>query len=82
MITDAILDMLFGLISAAFALLPSGDNIALPGSPSWSVLATANVILPIDYFLTLMGVATAVMTVGLVYWGIFKVLNLIRGSGA
>lgn len=82
MITDAIFDVFFGVINAAFSLLPSGAGLVIPGSPSWSVLATANLILPIDYVLVLFGVASGFMTVGLVYWGVMKVFNMIRGSGA
>lgn len=82
MVTDAILDFLFGLIEATFVLLPDGSGIALPESPGFSVLAAANVVLPIDVFLNVSGVAVSVMTVGLAYWGIMKVINLVRGSGA
>lgn len=81
MVTDAILDFLFGVVEATFVLLPQG-SVSLPSGPGWSVLAAANVVLPIDVFLTASGVAVSVMTVGLAYWAVMKVLNLVRGSGA
>lgn len=82
MIVDALFDLLFGLLDAGLSLLPSGAGLVLPGTPLWSVLSTANVVLPVDLFLITLGFSVQVMTVGLVYWGIMKVLNLLRGSGA
>lgn len=81
MVTDAVLSFMFGIIEASFLLLPSG-TVTLPQGPGWSVLAAANVVLPIDVFLTAAGVATSVMTLGLSYWVVMKVVNLVRGSGA
>jgi hypothetical protein len=81
MVTDAILDFFFGLIEGLFILLPEG-NVSLPSSPGFSVLAAANVVLPIDVFLTVGGVAVGVMTAGLAYWVVMKVVNIVRGSGA
>ena len=81
MITDGLLDFLFGFLEATFALLPQGD-LNIPETDGFGVLAAANVVLPIDIFLTVGGLATSVMTVGLSYWGIMKVINLIRGAGA
>lgn len=81
MVTDAILDFFFGVIEAMFILLPSGEFV-LPSSPGFGVLAAANVVLPVDVFLNASGVAVAIMTAGLAYWAIMKVINLVRGSGA
>lgn len=81
MITDAILDFIFTLIEGAFVLLPVGD-VALPSGPGWGALAAANVVLPIDIFLTFSGIAVSIMTVGLAYWVLMKAINLVRGAGA
>lgn len=82
MITDAIFNLFFGVIEAAFILLPSGDGIVMPEAGDWSMLAVANIILPIDVFLNFFGIAVGIMTAGLAYWGVMKAVNLIRGSGA
>lgn len=82
MVTDAILDFLFGVCEFGFHLLPSGDSLVVPGSPSWSVLSAANTVLPIDYFLTAMGFTFAFMVTGLAFWAVWKIINVVRGSGA
>jgi len=81
MVTDAILDFFFGAVEALFVLLPDGDFV-LPSSPGFGVLAAANVVLPVDVFLNAAGVAVAIMTAGLAYWVVMKVINIVRGSGA
>jgi len=82
MITDTLLNWLFGAIEAMVRLLPDGQGILIPESPAWDVLATANLILPLDHVITMLGVAGSLMVVGLTYWGVMKAVNLIRGSGA
>lgn len=82
MVTDALLSLVFGLIDAAFFLLPDGSGIDIEQVGGYNLLAVANVVLPIDHALSLLGIAGAIMTVGLTYWVIMKALNLLRGSGA
>jgi hypothetical protein len=82
MVTDAILDFFFGFLEATLILLPDGSALVPPDAPALTVLAAANVVLPIDILLNTMGFAVGVMTVGLAYWGVMKGINLIRGSGA
>jgi hypothetical protein len=76
MITDAILDILFTAFNALFALFPS---YTLPQSPGLSMLAAANIVLPIDTFVTLMTGSIAFVFVGLGVWLIDRLIRLIRG---
>ena len=82
MITDALLTILFGLIDLVISLLPDGASVAAPETPAWGLLSAANTVIPIDYILTALGVAVPLMLAGLAFWGVMKVINLIRGSGA
>jgi hypothetical protein len=79
MISDAILDVLFAVVSGVVGLFPTWQ---LPNGPGLTVLAAANVVIPFDVLFFWLGVTIAFGIVGLVYWGIMVVVNLIRGSGA
>jgi|FaiFalDrversion2_1042247.scaffolds.fasta_scaffold31006_2 hypothetical protein len=75
MITDAFLDLVEGLIRAVLALFPRW-------SPDVSWLAPVNVFLPVDTLSLVLGVMWGFVGAGLVVWGVMKVANLLRGSGA
>lgn len=79
MISDALLDVLFVLVSGVVGLFPTWS---LPNGPGLSVLATANIVIPFDVLFFWIGVTIAFGVVGLTYWGIMVVVNIIRGSGA
>lgn len=75
MVTDAFLNMVQALASAAFALFPTW-------TPDLGVLPVVNLFLPVDYLSVAFGIVLAFGQVGLVIWGIMKVVNVVRGSGA
>jgi hypothetical protein len=81
MITDGILDFFFGIITFVFGLLPNGDT-SLNLNTNMSSLAAANTVLPIDYLFLLLGISIPIMITGLAFWSMFKLFNMIRGSGA
>ena len=79
MITDAILDVLFGVVNGIISLFPT---FSIPPGPGFSALAAASIIIPFDTFAFWLGVTIAVGAVALAYKAIMVVINLIRGSGA
>lgn len=76
MITDAILDMVEGLIRLVLLLFPEWTP------PGVQALAPVNVFLPLDWLAWAFGVVWGMASAGLVVWGVMKVANLLRGSGA
>lgn len=79
MISDAVLDVLFAVVAGVIGLFPTWQ---LPNGPGLSALTAANIVIPFDVLLFWVGVTFAIGIVGLTYWGIMVVINLIRGSGA
>jgi hypothetical protein len=75
MIADAILDMVEGLIRLVFSLFPTW-------TPDVRALAPLNVFLPLDWLAWALGVMWAFAGAGLAVWGLMKIANLLRGSGA
>jgi hypothetical protein len=80
MITTALLTVVNVILMAALLLFPSySPNIQ---SPAWTMLAAANIVLPIDVWVLTTGIAIAAMAAGLGVWAVKMIVNVIRGSGA
>lgn len=80
MIIAGLLKLLNVIVLAALFLFP---NYEIPtGSPGFTALSAANIVLPLDTWATLSGATIAVMGAGLLVWVVMKAVNLVRGSGA
>lgn len=82
MITDAIINLLKGIISGLLNMLPSSPSF-LQGSisPFVSRLAPLNSVLPIQEVFTFLLFAFTVTSVFLTTWVVNRIINLIRGAG-
>jgi hypothetical protein len=75
MVTDAILDMVEALIRAVLSLFPAW-------TPDVGALVPVNAFLPVDWLAWALGIGWGMAGAGLTIWGIMKIANLLRGSGA
>lgn len=80
MILGGLAKILNGIVMAALMLFPNWEPPQ--GSPEWSALSAANIVLPLDTWAMLSGATVAAMGASLLVWVIMKALNLIRGAGA
>lgn len=80
MLVELLAALLNGIVMAALLLFP---NYTPPtGSPGFTALSAANIVLPLDTWAMLSGATIAIMGAGLLVWVVMKAVNLVRGSGA
>lgn len=80
MILGGLAKILNLLLLGGLALFPNWEPPK--GSPQWSALSAANIVLPLDTWAMLSGATVAAMGASLLVWVIMKALNLVRGAGA
>lgn len=80
MIITGLLKLLNVIVVAALALFPTYEPPT--GSPGFTALSAANIVLPLDTWAMLSGATVAVMSSGLLVWVVMKAINIVRGSGA
>jgi hypothetical protein len=78
-VVDALVNIVLTIVDIVMAFFVPWTP---PDGPGLSVLAAANVVLPLDTLATLFGVTLAFTLAALAVWGVMKVVNLVRGSGA
>jgi hypothetical protein len=79
MVVDALVNIILAIVDIVMAFFVPWTP---PDGPALSVLSAANVVLPLDTLANLFGVTLAFSLAALGVWGVMKVVNLVRGSGA
>jgi len=79
MITDALLEIVFGIVAGIALLFPTYSP---PPGPGLTMFAAANIVLPLSTIATLFGWSLAAMIASGTIWLVMKVVNVVRGSGA
>lgn len=80
MLITGLLKLLNVLVVVVLAAFPNWSPPT--GSPGFTALSAANIVLPLDTWAMLSGATVAVMASALTIWVVMKAFNAIRGSGA